>query len=48
MSVSSSEGRQLNQEGGISEQAHHHSYMGEIAVAGSEELIKLGWECGFG
>src|SRR5262245_19788625 len=27
---------------------HHHCYMGEIAVAGSDELIRLGWECGFG
>ncbi len=27
---------------------HHHCYMGEIAVSGSEELIRLGWECGFG
>ncbi len=27
---------------------NHHCYMGEIAVAGSEELISVGWECGFG
>ncbi len=27
---------------------HHHCYMGEFTVAGSEELIGLGWECGFG
>jgi CRISPR-associated endoribonuclease Cas6 len=27
---------------------HHHCYMGEFTVTGSEELIRLGWECGFG
>lgn len=27
---------------------HHHSYMGEFTVVGSEDLIRLGWECGFG
>ncbi len=27
---------------------HHHCYMGEFTVNGSEELIRLGWECGFG
>lgn len=27
---------------------HHHCYVGEFSVTGSEELIRLGWECGFG
>jgi len=29
-------------------ETHHHCYVGRIEVAGSEELIRLGWECGFG
>lgn len=27
---------------------HHHSYLGRFIVSGSKELIRLGWECGFG
>jgi CRISPR-associated endoribonuclease Cas6 len=27
---------------------NHHSYLGQFEVSGSAELIRLGWECGFG
>jgi CRISPR-associated endoribonuclease Cas6 len=27
---------------------HHHCYVGRITISGNEELIRLGWECGFG
>lgn len=27
---------------------HHHSYLGTFVVSGSEELVRVGWECGFG
>jgi len=27
---------------------HHHSYLGRFVVSGGEELVRLGWECGFG
>lgn len=27
---------------------HHHCYLGTFEVGGSEELLRVGWECGFG